>query len=84
MPKICSEEKEKERADGNPIYPIYKSRCSAIRVEQKRSTITAEFAAMALKVAKEYWQRAKYDDDYANGQYKSDMKRQNSYIETRI
>ena len=37
---------------------------------------------MALKVAKEYWQRAKYDDDYANGQYKSDMKRQNSYIET--
>lgn len=74
--------KEKERSDGNPIYPIYKSRCSAIRVEQKRSTITAEFAAMALKVTKEYWQKAKYDDDYANCQYKEDMKRQNLYMET--
>ena len=64
------------------INPIYKSRCSAIRVEQKRSTITAEFAAMALKVAKEYWQKAKYDDNYANGQFIIDMKRENLYRET--
>ena len=49
---------------------------------QKRSTITAEFAAMALKVAKEYWQKAKYDDNYANGQFKMDMKRENLYRET--
>ena len=37
---------------------------------------------MALKVAKEYWQKAKYDDDYAIGQYKADMMRENLYIET--
>lgn len=80
--KYAARIKEKERSDGDPIVPIYKIRCSAIRVEQKRSTITAEFAAMALKVAKEYWQRAKFDDDYANSQYKADMKRENLYRET--
>ena len=74
--------KEKERSEGNPINYIYKSRYSAIRGEQKRSTITAEFAAMALKVAKEYWQKSKFDDNYANGQYKADMKRENLYMET--
>lgn len=40
---------------------------------------------MALKVAKEYWQKAKYDDNYdnyANGQLKMDMKRENLYRET--
>lgn len=34
--KYAARMKEKERSDGNPIYPIYKSRCSAIRVEQKK------------------------------------------------
>ena len=80
--KYAARMKEKERSEGNPINHIYKSRYSAIRVEQKRSTITAEFAAMARKVAKEYWQKAKYDDNYANGQYKADMKRENIYMET--
>lgn len=80
--KYAARMKEKELSEGNPINPIYKSRCSAIRVEQKRSTITAEFAAMALEVAKEYWQKAKYDDNYANGQFKMDMKRENLYRET--
>lgn len=80
--KYAARMKEKELSEGNPINPIYKSRCSAIRVEQKRSTITAEFAAMALKVAKGYWQKAKYDDNYANGQFKMDMKRENLYRET--
>ena len=37
---------------------------------------------MALKIAKEYWQKAKYDDSYANGQFKIDMKRENLYKET--
>ena len=80
--KYAARMKEKELSEGNPINPIYKSRCSAIRVEQKRSTITAEFAAMALKVAKEYWQKAKFDDNYANGQFRTDMKRENLYRET--
>lgn len=80
--KYAARIKEKERSEGNPINSVYKSRCSAIRVEQKRSTITAEFAAMALKIAKEYWQKAKFDDDYANGRYKTDMKRENLYMET--
>lgn len=80
--KYAARMKEKELSEGNPINPIYKSRCSAIRVEQKRSTITTEFAAMALKVAKEYWQKAKFDDGYANGQFRTDMKRENLYRET--
>lgn len=80
--KYAARIKEKERSEGNPINSVYKSRCSAIRVEQKRSTVTAEFAAMALKIAKEYWQKAKYDDNYANGQYAKDMKRENLYMET--
>lgn len=80
--KYAARIKEKERSEGNPINSVYKSRCSAIRVEQKRSTITAEFAAMALKIAKEYWQKAKFDDDYANRRYKTDMKRENLYMET--
>ena len=80
--KYAARMKEKELSEGNPINPIYKSRCSGIRVEQKRSTITAEFAAMALKVAKEYWQKAKFDDGYANGQFRTDMKRENLYRET--
>ncbi len=32
--------------------------------------------------ATEYWQRAKFDDDYANGQVNMDMKRENLYKET--
>lgn len=80
--KYAARIKEKERSEGNPINSVYKSRCSAIRVEQKRSTITAEFAAMALKIAKDYWQKAKYDDNYANEQYAKDMKRENLYMET--
>ena len=80
--KYAARMKEKELAEANPVTHIYKNRCSAIRVEQKRSTITAEFAVMALKVAKEYWQKAKFDDNYANGQYKADMKRENLYMET--
>ena len=80
--KYAARMKEKELAEANPVTHIYKNRCSAIRVEQKRSTITAEFAAMALKIAKEYWQKAKFDDNYANGQYIADMKRENLYMET--
>jgi len=80
--KYAARMKEKELAEANPVTHIYKNRCSAIRVEQKRSTITAEFAAMALKIAKEYWQKAKFDDNYANGQYKTDMKRESLYMET--
>ncbi len=37
---------------------------------------------MALIVAKEYWQKAKFDDDYANGRFNTYMKRENLYMET--
>lgn len=37
---------------------------------------------MARKVAKEYWQKAKFDDNYASGQFKIDMKREDLYRET--
>lgn len=37
--KYAARMKEKELSEGNPINPIYKSRCSAIRVEQKEAPL---------------------------------------------
>lgn len=57
---------------------VNESALNLMPIEIKRSTVTAEFAAMVLKVAKEYWQMAKYNINYAIGQYKADMKREKS------
>ena len=65
--------KAKEYADGDPITYKYKNCCSFIRVKKSRSTITEEFAKMALAIAKENMQRAKFDDEYAHKSYAKDM-----------
>ena len=80
--KYAARMSEKERAADNPITVIYRNRTSAIRVERSRGKITEEFADATLRLAKENWQRAKFEDAYAEQQYARDMERTNLYIET--
>lgn len=77
--KYAARTKRKELAEANPVTRLYKSRCSALRTEKGRGTITPDFAERGLALAKEYWQRAKSDSDYANGKYIEDMSREKFY-----
>ena len=79
--KYAARINRKELAAGNPVIRIYKNRCSVLRMERKRGTVTEEFAAAALDLAKERMQRAKEDTEYANSQYESDMSREKLYAE---
>lgn len=72
----------RESVDGNPVIRLYKNRCSAIRNEQKRGTVTSEFAEVAKALAKRHMQLAKQNPEYANGQYISDMSREKLYADT--
>jgi len=80
--KYAARMSEKERAADNPITVIYRNRTSAIRVERSRGKITREFADIALRLAKEKWQMAKFDDEYAQNKYERDIARDNLYNET--
>ena len=79
--KYAARINRKELAASNPVIRIYKNRCSVLRMERKRGTVTEEFAATALDLAKERMQRAKEDAEYANSQYESDMSREKLYAE---
>lgn len=79
--KYAARINRKELAAGNPVIRIYKNRCSVLRMERKRGTVTEEFAAAALDLAKERMQRAKEDAEYANSRYESDMSREKLYAE---
>ena len=79
--KYAARINRKELAAGNPVIRIYKNRCSVLRMERKRGTVTEEFASTALDLAKERMQRAKEDAEYANSQYESDMSREKLYAE---
>lgn len=80
--KYAARTNRKELVEGNPVIRLYKNRCSAIRNEQKRGTVTPEFAAAAKALAKSRMQLAKQNPEYANGQYISDMSRENLYADT--
>ena len=69
----------KERAQSDPISVLYEKRCAAIRSEKSRGTITAGFADVVKELALEHKLRAMNDDNYAAGQYKSDMEREKLY-----
>lgn len=69
----------KELAEGDPITDIYNRRCSVIRAELSRNTITQEFAAKAKALALEHKQRAQFDREYAVTQYEKDMEREKLY-----
>lgn len=80
--KYAASINRKELAAADPVVDIYNRRCSAIRTEKGRGTITESFAKMATVLAKEYKFRALQNSDYANKQYALDMSREKLYAET--
>lgn len=71
-----------ERAKDNPLRAAYTKRCSAIRSEKSRGTITAEFAAAAQDMAKRRLEQAEEDDIYAAKEYYRDLERIKLYTDT--
>lgn len=69
----------KELAENDPITDLYNRRCSVIRTEKSRGTLTEEFAQAAKKLAREHKLRAFQDDAYAATQYSLDMERDQLY-----
>ena len=80
--KYAASINRKELAAADPVVDIYNRRCSAIRTEKCRGTITENFAKMATELAKEYKFKALQNADYANEQYVLDMSREQLYAET--
>lgn len=80
--KYAASINRKELAAADPVVDIYNRRCSAIRTEKGRGTITEAFAAVATELAREYKFKALQNADYANGQYALDMSREKLYTET--
>lgn len=71
-----------ERAKDNPLRVAYTKRCSAIRSEKSRGTITAEFASAAQDMAKRRLEQAEEDDIYAAKEYYRDLERIKLYTDT--
>ena len=71
-----------ERAKDNPLKAAYDRRCSAIRSEKSRGTISAEFAQVAQALAKRRLEQAEEDDAYAKTSYYADLQRAKLYADT--
>ena len=64
--KYAASINRKELAAADPVIDIYNRRCSAIRTEKGRGTITEAFAKAATDLAKEYKMKAQLYSDYTN------------------
>lgn len=71
-----------ERARDNPLKAAYDRRCSGIRSEKSRGTISAEFARAAQELAKRRLEQAEEDDAYAKTSYYADLQRAKLYADT--
>ena len=71
-----------ERAKDNPLKAAYDRRCSAIRSEKSRGTISAEFAQAVQEMAKRRLEQAEEDDAYAKTHYFTDLERTKLYADT--
>lgn len=71
-----------ERAKDNPLKAAHDRRCSAIRSEKSRGTISAEFAQAAQELAKRRLEQAEEDDAYAKTSYYADLQRAKLYADT--
>lgn len=80
--KYAAAMNRKELAENDPITSLYNRRCSAIRVERGRGTITEEFAEAAKELAAVHKHRAYEEDEYAKKQYTLDMAREKLYADT--
>lgn len=74
---------KKELADADPRKVLYNRRCSCIRSEQSRGTITAEFAATAKALAKRCLNKAIMDPNYAASQFEKDLQRDKLYADAK-
>lgn len=66
----------KEKAGEDPVKRVYKNRCSAIRLYQKRGVFSAAFAEAAKCAAREHLAEAVRDPAYAASDYLRDMQQQ--------
>lgn len=73
--------RKKELSENNPIMDIYNKRCSCIRTEALRGTITADFAEKAKVIAKNRMLLAKRNPEYFKTQYKKDLSRKKLYAD---
>lgn len=73
---------QKERAEAHPILDIYRRRCSCIRSELSKGTITREFATVAKQIAGELKTKAIHGIDYTIQDFERDMKRDRLYALT--
>jgi hypothetical protein len=69
----------KELAADHPIKYAYENRLKSIRTHVKRDKISEDDAARAAAVALERMQRALWDNVYANGDYKTEIKQPSIY-----
>ena len=74
--------RKKELSENNPIMDIYNKRCSCIRTEALRGTITSAFAQKAKVIAKNRMLLAKRDPEYFKTQYIKDLSRKKLYADT--
>ena len=74
---------KKELAEADPRKDLYNRRCSCIRSEQSRGTITPEFAAAAKALAKRCLNKAIMDPAYASTQFEKDLQREKLYADVK-
>ncbi len=73
---------QKELAEAHPVMDIYRRRCSCIRAEQSKGTITKEFATMAKEIAKELKTKVIQGNGYTIQDFEQDMTRERLYALT--
>ena len=80
---LAARRKKKEHPEDNPVIIRYTKRCSVIRAEKGRGTITEAFAATAKALTKDHMQLALTDPAYAENQYIRDMEHDKLYEDTK-
>lgn len=73
----------REEAADHPVKDIYRKRCSNIRTQIARGTITKEFGEIAKKIALEHKEEALRHEDYARSDYKEDMTQAKLFAEVK-
>jgi len=76
---VGKQRRQKELAENDPILRKYKTVCNGIRKDVSRGKITEETAEAAKRAAKDCKEKAKHNNDYANGAYFTDMNKNRFY-----
>lgn len=70
---------EKQKAHDNPIYVLYKKRSDSIRKDKSKGKYSAKLCDAAQKYARNCYERALIDPEYADNKYVGDMVLQSIY-----